>query len=135
MELNEYMDYIVGIFGGPTPELDALLFVMVVDIISGFLKCAYHKSEKTESGKFSSKEFRKGLIQKVGVLLVVAVSGVISKVMGLEAIQPTIIIAFVLEESLSVLENLALIGVPMPQKLKNLLDVLEETYKEPPKKQ
>lgn len=114
---------LVYLLGGFDVSLMALVIAIVLDYISGVLK-AYVTKE------LSSKVGLKGIIKKVGVLLVVMLAVIIDNVTGgTGAIRTLVIYYFVANEGLSVIENLGQAGVPIPQSIKKALKALKKENK------
>ena len=114
---------LVYLLGGLDVALMALVIAIVLDYISGVLK-AYVTKE------LSSKVGLKGIIKKVGVLLVVMLAVIIDNVTGgTGAIRTLVIYYFVANEGLSVIENLGQAGVPIPQSIKKALKALKKENK------
>ena len=114
---------LVYLLGGFDVSLMALVIAIVLDYISGVLK-AYVSKE------LSSKIGIKGILKKVGVLLVVMLAVIIDNVTGgTGAIRTLVIYYFVANEGLSVIENLGQAGVPIPQSIKKALKALKKENK------
>lgn len=114
---------LVYLLGGFDVSLMALVIAIVLDYISGVLK-AYVTKE------LSSRIGLKGIIKKVGVLLVVMLAVIIDNVTGgTGAIRTLVIYYFVANEGLSVIENLGQAGVPIPQSIKKSLKALKKENK------
>ncbi len=116
------------LFGTFDLLLQLLCLVMTVDFISGLiLATVFHKSPKTTSGAAASKPAVKGLMRKVCQLLLVAVITRLSVAVGDDSFcRNTAILFFVAGESLSILENMGLMGVKYPPWLENALEMLKK---------
>ena len=114
-------------FGGWTASLTTLLIFMAIDYFTGLI-CAgvFHKSPKTETGALESRAGFKGLCRKCGVMLLVLMGHRIDLAMGSTYIRDAICIAFIVNESLSITENLGLMGVPIPAVVTNAIDILKK---------
>ena len=119
---------VIGFFGGWTALLTALVAVMAVDYVSGVFVALNNKSQKTESGGLSSKVGFKGLLKKGMILLVVLVATLVDKVIGSDGMicQSAAICFYIANEGLSVLENAALLGLPVPSAVRRALDDIRE---------
>lgn len=114
---------IIYLFGGVDVAMNCLLIAIVIDYISGLIK-AY------ECKVLSSKIGFRGILKKVGVLLVVMLAVLIDRVTGeTGAIRTLVIYYFVANEGLSIVENLAEAGVPIPKALKKALKVMKKENK------
>lgn len=113
----------IYLFGGFDVALQCLLIAIIIDYISGLIK-AYNT--KTLS---SSIGFR-GILKKVGVLLIVMLAVLVDRVtINNGGVRTLVIYYFVANEGLSVLENLAQAGLPIPKKLKDALKVIKKENK------
>lgn len=109
--------YLIGEFD---IAIQSLLIVMVVDYLTGIASAIYNK-------ELSSKIGFKGIIKKFCYLLVVALSVVIDNLTGQSGLIRTLVIYFfVSNDGLSIIENMAEMGVKLPQKL---IDALEQIKK------
>jgi toxin secretion/phage lysis holin len=112
----------IGYFlGGCDGLIIALVVFVVCDYITGIL-CAI--SDK----KLSSEVGFKGICRKVLIFILVGVGNILDvQVLGHEGVLRTAIIFFYLSnEGLSLTENAAHLGLPIPEKLKNVLEQLHD---------
>ena len=110
----------IGYFlGGWDGFLYALLAFVVIDYITGLMCAVLDKKLSSEVG------FR-GIFKKVIIFKLVGVGHIIDKrVIGDGSVFRTAVIFFYLSnEGVSVLENAAHIGLPIPSKLKDILEQL-----------
>ena len=107
--------------GGWDGFLYALVAFVVIDYITGVL-CAIL------DGKLSSDVGFRGISKKVLIFSLVAIGHVIDQnIIGEGAVIRTAVIFFYLSnEGVSILENTAHIGLPVPQKLKDILEQLHD---------
>lgn len=116
-----------SLLGGWTEDLLTLLIMMAIDFTFGLLIAAvWKKSGKSETGALNSLSAWKGLCRKGGTLLVVMVAYRLDVTLGTEYIKTGVIIAFIANEAISIIENLGIMGVPMPAVLKKAIEVLQE---------
>jgi len=98
-----------------------------VDYISGSLVAlVFHKSTKTETGAYNSAYGLKGLCKKGLMLLFVLVAVQIDGLLGADYVRDAVCIGFSANEVLSIVENLGLAGVPMPQAITKALEQLQK---------
>lgn len=117
--------FIAHIFGGWNAAMGTLLIFMGIDYMSGLIVAGiFHASPKSEGGALESKAASKGLIRKGMALLVVLIGARLDLLLGTDYIRDGIIIAFVVNELLSIVENMGLMGVPFPEPLKNAIELL-----------
>lgn len=121
---------LAALFGGWDVLLRLLLLMMACDLAAGLLQSLYYgKSRKTKSGKFSAKVLRQGLAKKGLILLVVLVSVGVDRLTGLNVVRDLTVMFYALQEMMSVIENCAAMGVPVPVKLREIIGVLQDDEK------
>jgi len=125
---------VTTILGTWTLAITIMLICMAADIITGItVAIAFGASPKTESGGYNSREVRKGLMRKGGMCLVVLIAHFVDLLIGTQYIRDAVVVFTVFNEIMSILENVALMGVPIPRILLKGLDVLhKETGEEEP---
>lgn len=121
---------LINLIGRPTDDLIILLVLMTIDLIVGFLISAiWQKSTKTDSGKLSSSVMFKGIVKKFFTLVIVVIAFQLDKLLVMNVIRHIVIIAFIVEEILSITENIAITGIKIPTIITKALDVLEKEVK------
>lgn len=116
-----------NLVGGFDKLFIALIVCMVVDYFSGILVAAvFKKSPKTESGALESNAGLKGLVKKIFILLIVAVSVQIDIVLNSSFVRNAVILGFIANEALSIIENGGLMGFKYPPALVNAIDILKK---------
>ena len=100
--------------GGWDVLLKTIVFLAIADYITGWIKGIYTKQLSSEIG------FR-GLLKKIVMFIVIAVSFVIQGLIGgTIPLREVVIMFYIANEGLSLLENAA-VFTPIPDKLKNVL--------------
>jgi len=118
---------IAGLFGGWDLMLQVLLIFMVVDYVTSWIVATLGNSVKTKTGHLDSRISWKGILKKGLALAVVLLGAMLDKAIGQQAAFRNMAVWFyVANEGLSILENLALAGVPFPAGIKNILEQLRE---------
>lgn len=118
---------VAAAFGGWDTALMALMVCISVDYISGSLVAlVFHKSNKSESGAYNSAYGLKGLCKKGLMLLFVLVAVQVDQLMGADYVRDAVCIGFCTNEILSIVENLGLAGIPMPQAVIRALEQLQK---------
>lgn len=113
-------------FGGWDSAMMALTICMAVDYISGSLVAlVFHNSRKSETGAYNSAYGLKGLCKKCLMLLFVIVAVQADNLLGSDYVRNAVCIGFCANEILSIVENLGLAGVPMPQAVVKALEQLQ----------
>ena len=117
--------------GGWDYALVTLMIVMCIDYISGIVVAGvFHASKKTESGALESNVGFKGLCRKCMILLIVLIAYRMDLVIGVTYIRDTVIIGFIANEVISIIENAGLMGITLPPALVKAIDILTEKAKE-----
>ncbi len=98
---------------------------MAIDYFSGLVVAGvFHASNKSQSGALESRAGFKGLCRKALVLLFVLIAARLDIVMGTAYIRDTVIIGFIANELISIVENAGLMGIPLPAVMTKAIDVL-----------
>ena len=107
--------------GGADGFLYALIAFVVIDYITGVMCAIVDK-------KLSSEVGFKGIFKKVLIFILVGVGNIIDvQVLGQAGILRTAVIFFYLSnEGVSMLENAGHLGLPIPAKLKEVLEQLHD---------
>lgn len=109
----------IYLVGGWDVALQCLVIAIALDYISGLMKAYINKT-------LSSKIGMRGLIKKLGLLIIVMVGTLVDRTTGnTGAVRTLVIYYFVANEGLSILENLGQAGIPIPQSVKKALKALK----------
>lgn len=104
---------------------------MAIDWLSGFIvAAAFHKSPKSPDGKLESRAGLKGLCRKGGIMLVVLLASRLDMLIGsanMTISQGTIMI-FIINETISIKENAALMGIKVPKALSSAIDLIKSKF-------
>jgi len=111
------------LWGGFDAVFLALVVLACMDYVTGWAAAWVH-------GKLSSDAGRRGIAKKVGMFVIVAVCNILDQLGGLgEPILRTVAIWWYLaNESLSIIENLEEVGVPIPGRLRQALAILRDKH-------
>ncbi len=113
-------------FGGWDTALASLVICMAVDYISGSLVAlVFHNSPKSKTGSYNSAYGLKGLCKKCLMLLFVLTAVQLDRLLSADYVRDAVCIGFCINEVLSIVENLGLAGVPMPQAVTRALEQLQ----------
>ena len=130
--LSAALGAVISFFTGLPPVIWVLVAVMTLDYVTGLMCGALGKSPKTETGGLSSTAAFEGLLKKVLILCIVGLSALVDHAIavsaGIEmaAVTGACCLWFVASEGLSILENAAAMGVPIPKVLMKALEVVRE---------
>lgn len=119
--------FVIQMLGGWTTDLTTLLIFMGADFVMGLMIAAiWKKSGKSETGALNSVSAWKGLCRKGASLLVVLIAYRLDLTLEVEYIRTAVILAFIANEGISIVENLGVMGVPLPDVITKAIDVLKE---------
>lgn len=114
-----------GVFGWFMGGLDGFLYALIafvaVDYITGVLSAI-------ERGTLSSTVGFKGIARKVLIFTLVGIGNIIDTTIlkSGTAIRTAVIFFYLSNEGISILENAAHLGLPIPKVLKNVLETLNK---------
>lgn len=118
---------VANALGGWDAALEVLVALMAADYVTGVLVAAiWQRSSKSESGALDSRAGFKGLCKKCVVLLLVWIAVLLDRALDVDYVRTAVVLFFIGNEGLSLLENIGLMGVPFPAFLKNALEALKE---------
>ena len=120
---------IASAYGGWTESMNTLLIMMCVDYVTGLMVAGvFHASKKSENGGLESKAGWKGLCRKGVTLLIVLIAARFDITLGLTNItaKESVCIGFIAMEAISIVENAGLMGMPLPNAVTNMIDVLRK---------
>ena len=135
MKVKEVICTVIGVvgsfiskaFGGWDAALTTLVIFMCADYFTGLLVAGvFHKSKKTENGALESHVGWKGLCKKGVILLFVLIAFRLDLALGLDFIRTTVVIGFMANELISIIENAGLMGMPIPGVLGKAIDILTQ---------
>jgi toxin secretion/phage lysis holin len=116
---------ITSIFGGWDTAMVTLLIFMGLDYITGLIVAGvFHKSSKSENGALESRAGWKGLCRKGITLVIVIIAYRLDLVVGSDFIRDAVIITFIANETISIVENAGLMGIPIPAVITKAIDIL-----------
>jgi toxin secretion/phage lysis holin len=115
------------LFGGFDLVLQTLVIFMAVDYITGMVVAGvFKKSRKTKTGTLQSRAGLKGLCKKGVTLLIVLVAVQLDKIIGSAFVENAVVIGFITNETVSIIENAGLMGIPMPDAIRKSVDILNK---------
>lgn len=118
---------IAAVFGGWSAGLTTLIIFMAVDYATGLIVAGvFHRSPKSEGGALESRAGWKGLVRKGVTLLIVLIACRLDIMLGVTYIRDAVVIAFIVNEAISILENAGLMGVPIPAAISKAIELLKE---------
>lgn len=119
--------FIASIFGGWDAALTTLTAFMAIDYITGMIVAGvFHKSPKTKTGALGSKAGWEGVCRKGTTILIVLIAHMLDLVMETNFVRDSVIIAYIVNEGISIVENAGLMGIPIPTVITKAIDVLKK---------
>ena len=113
-------DFRTFVYSGDFNLITILLLLMLIDVITGLVKAIKDKNLWSRKSLF-------GYARKILVFLIITVANLIDLMMDLNG---TLVLAtvtfYILNEVLSITENSAQLGIPLPQKLLDVIQVVQE---------
>lgn len=107
------------LWGGWTVMLQALLVLVCVDFVTGWIAAWIN-------GELRSMKGYIGVAKKISIFLFITVAHVIDMVLGdMHYLRDAVVFFYLANELLSIIENAGKMGVPMPDVLRNAVAVLE----------
>lgn len=105
------------IFGEITPAFAVLIALMVIDFCTGLLHAFIEQ-------KLNSKTCARGIVKKIFILALVAVAHLIDISLGKAVCMGVVEFFYIANESMSIIENAGRAGLPVPEKLTEVLEQL-----------
>lgn len=117
---------VAALFGGWDMALTTLVIFMCADYVTGLVVAGvFKKSKKSESGALESRAGWKGLCRKGLTLLVVLIATRLDALMGTDFVRDAVVIGYVVNEGISIIENAGLAGVKINPAIQKAFDVLK----------
>ena len=119
--------FIASLFGGFDAALITLMMFMGIDYVTGLIVAGvFHKSNKTKSGALESRAGWKGLCRKGMTLMIVLIATRLDLIIGTTYVRDAVCLAFIANETISIVENAGIMGVPIPVVLTKAIEVLKD---------
>lgn len=108
------------LFGGWDVALIVLIVFMVIDYITGVSVAVINKTLNSETGA-------KGLLKKLSIIMMLIVGVLLDRLIndGAWVFRTLVAYFYIANEGISIIENLSLLGVPVPKKIKRILEQLQ----------
>lgn len=116
--LGGFFGWLIGSING---LVYALLVFVVVDYVTGVTAAIIKKELSSEVGY-------QGILRKIMIFILVGIGNIIDTqvIKSGSAIRTAIIFFYLSNEGISVLENATVIGLPIPKKLRSVLEQLKK---------
>lgn len=120
----EHLDIVRFYLFGDVKFLHLLLLLMLLDIITGIFKAAKNQNLWSRKSLF-------GYARKLLVLVMIILANVIDQILGMSgAVTYATVLFYIANEGLSIVENMAELGVLVPTNLAEKLKVIDGTSEE-----
>lgn len=117
--------FVIHYLGGWDFALQTLVMFIVIDYVTGmYVAGILHKSPKTKSGGLSSEKGFHGIIKKIMLLVFVAIMYRLDLFFNIDYLRNGTIVAYCVNELISIIENAGLMGVYVPDIVKRGIDLL-----------
>lgn len=116
--LTAFITWVGWLVGGYDTMMITLLLFMGGDYLSGIL-CGIAKK------KLSSEVGFVGIFKKIMIILLVAGTNLLGQATGVEGLRYLVISFYLANEGISIIENASILGLPVPQKVKDVLEQLK----------
>lgn len=123
---------VISFFTGIPAIMWVLIGVMTLDYVTGLICGWVGKSPKTETGGLSSRAAFEGLMRKCMIILVVLLAWLCDYAVAtgagvtFNAVTGAVCLWFIASEGVSVLENAAAMGLPVPGVLRKALEMMRQ---------
>ena len=116
----QHEDFRTFIYSGDFNLITILCILMIIDIITGLMKAIKNRN-------LWSRKSLLGFARKILVFLIITVANLLDLLMNMNG---TVVLAtvtfYILNEVLSITENSAQIGIPLPDKLMEVIEVVNK---------
>lgn len=120
LNIMQQEDFRNFVYSGDMNLITILFILMIIDIITGLGKAVKNKN-------LWSRKSLLGFARKIFVFLIITVSNLLDLLMNMNG---TVVLAtvtfYILNEVLSITENSAQIGIPLPEKLMEVIEVMNK---------
>lgn len=118
-----FISWIGWLVGGYDAMMITLILFMVIDYISGVM-CGVSKKQ------LSSEVGFKGIFKKIMIIMLVGITNLLGIAIGIEGLRYIVISFYLANEGISIIENASKLGLPIPQKVKDVLEQLKNSSSE-----
>jgi toxin secretion/phage lysis holin len=117
---------IVLLFGGWSSGLTTLVIFMGIDFMAGLTTAFCGKSTKSVDGKLLYDAGVKGFLKKGAMMLVIIVTYRLDLIIKTGYLLDAVVVGLIVNETISILENLGAMGVPIPPVIRRVLSALND---------
>lgn len=110
--------FCIYLLGGWDTAVMFLFIFMTIDIITGVIKAIINKN-------LSSKKMFNGLAKKMLIVFIIVIATMLDKLAQVDIARDFCVIYYICCDTISIFENITEIGVPIPSKLTEILDIIK----------
>lgn len=118
--LTAIITWIGWLVGGYDTMMITLLLFMIIDYISGIMCGIANKN-------ISSAVGFKGIFKKIMIILLVGITNMLGMAINIEGLRYIVISFYLANEGISIIENASILGLPIPQKIKDVLEQIKSS--------
>lgn len=118
--LTAIITWVGWLVGGYDTMMITLLLFMIIDYISGIMCGVTNKNISSAIGF-------KGIFKKIMIILLVGVTNLLGIAINIEGLRYIVISFYLANEGISIIENASILGLPIPQKIKDVLEQLKSS--------
>ena len=116
--------FLTRFLGGFDMIIITLIIFVAMDYLTGVMKAIVNKELSSEIGF-------KGIFKKVLIFFMVGIATQLDIILPTDiGIRYIVIIFYIINEGLSIIENASLLGLKIPQKIKDILSILKNNQKQ-----
>ena len=120
ISLSSIWTSFIYLVGGFDVAFKSLIIIVIIDYLTGVLNAIKKK-------KLNSKISIWGIVKKLLYFVMVALAVIVDRITGTDGTIRNLVIYFLIaNDGISILENMGKMGVPIPKKLKDILEQLKE---------
>ncbi len=129
--LGMFGSLLASMFGGWSEDIATLIIFMAVDFVMGLIIAGvFNKSNKSQTGALDSRAGWRGLCKKGTMLLFVLIAHRLDLMLETDYIKTAVIIGFIFNEAISIIENAGLMGLPLPSIVNKAVEMLKNMERE-----
>ena len=119
LAINSMFTFLVFLVGGIDKVFICLAILMLMDYITGIFKGIKNKN-------LNSKRGIEGIIYKICIIFMIILAEQIDIITNQDVFRNLICYFFISNEGISILENLSLLGLPIPEKITKFFEQLKK---------
>ena len=119
LAINSLITFFIYLIGGIDKVFICLAILMLIDYITGLFKGIKNKN-------LNSKKGIEGIIYKICIIFMIIIAEQLDIITNQDVFRNVICYFFISNEGISILENLSMIGLPIPKKITKFFEQLNQ---------